>query len=696
MALLSGGLIEIADYNDLALEINRLFSDAVPNSTWATSGLILDDTVGISGEIAGATRTFSETLDDTDYIVVIINDVTQVAPDDYIIDTTVFPATITFVDALPALAKIKVYNRTAQSYGWGQAASVYPIVSTQRVYSDEPVMQAYLEANMNNLIDKVNIMKTRTGETASLSRVAPGDMIYATDKTSLTDVINGDILQYSNYWKHNGPAALTARHTFQRTASWGDRLSGTMRYTFGSYDEFRYFFNTGLALRLFVSMTGTSTNQGYNNWNQVCTDMGSLFLGYSNAAQAGIGGTSAGLGIYDLTSSYQTIFTSASPSAPVDINGDLDVYDNYTQLVIVYEARIQESASGISVDIRMTMDDNDINDIVVGTTTVNGGYDLADTVIDNSATFDTSAYYPVLSTQDSFNTMATVPITKITRSNPATITVANNEPLVDGSTVYIDGVAGMTELNGTYHTLTVVDDGILGGPYGGNIWYVKAGKLDRIILTVVGGGGGGGYGVWDNGGYGKASDGTSTTVEVRVGSHEGPILATVTAAGGAGGGNGKIHYDQPHDGEATAFGPGGAGGAINSPGSDAPAPGFVGTGDNLVRVGSFGAGGGGGGGDEGDFWDSSGDAGAGGSAGQTVIQTIDTSARAGQDIYLVPTFGTGGAGAVNSANGWDKSGGAGEGGAVLLGGTVLSIDTDTTTYHPYTFNGTLSYPDGDV
>lgn len=406
MALSTGGLIEIADYNNLALEINRIFSDNTSSLGFTTSNVVLSSTAAAAGEAAGATRTLSPGPVSTDYLVVTVDDVTLSTPTEYTVNY-ISPVTITFVNPLAPNAVIKVYNRESHRYGWGQQASVYPISSGDKVLADEATLQAYLEANVNNIVDKVNIMETRTTGPTSLSRVSQGALIYSADTTTITSTINSDILAGSNYWKNDVATITSSALTFQRTIDWNNILVGEMRHYWTDYNSFRYFFNSGNNLRATISMTGDPLNQGFNNWSQVATSMGTLILNYDTATNTGSAGTSSNIGAYDLTTSYQTIFTSGSPSAPVDASGYFDVYGNYSALVIKWEAKITENApaaGNISLDIKVTMNDQSLNVTTSGTTTYTGGYTLADNITDNSAVFSMTAHKPTFSVLNSFTT----------------------------------------------------------------------------------------------------------------------------------------------------------------------------------------------------------------------------------------------------------------------------------------------------
>jgi hypothetical protein len=459
--LVTGGLIEIADYNDMALEVNRLFSDNTTSLAWSTSNLVLNDTAAGAGEAGGATRPLSPQPVATDHLVVTVDGVTLAATTGYTVAYT-DPVTITFNDPLAASAVLQVFNRQTHRYGWGQTASVHPITAGDPILADEETLLAYLEANVNNLIDKVNVMETRIGGPSALTRVAPAAIIYATDKTTITTTIATDVTTGDEYWKNAVATISGAEETFVRTSDWNNQLVGEMRHTWADYDSFRYFFNTGCDLRAAITMTGATDNQGYANWVQVCNGMGTLILNYNSIdiTNDGDADIAANLGAYDLTATYQTIYTSGSPTTPVDDAGDFDSYGIYSNLNIVFEARIVEdtpSAGNVSLEMRCTMNDQDVNTTTSGTTTYSGGHTLADDVTNNSAVFSITDHAPTLTTTNSFESTTTMAITGITQANPGVVTVASTTALTDGSEVDIASVVGMTQVNDLSFTITVIN-----------------------------------------------------------------------------------------------------------------------------------------------------------------------------------------------------------------------------------------------
>jgi hypothetical protein len=463
VSLIAGNLIEIADYNVLALEINRLFSDNTVNLVWSTSNVILDDVVDGAGESANATRTLTPEPAATDFLVVSVAGLTLTASVDYTVSTD----TITYLDPLPADAELKVWNRTAHRYGWGQLASVYPVTVGELILADEATLQAYLQANFNNLLDKVNIMEVHIGGPTALTRVTSNDLIYAADTILVDSTVTDDVVAGENYWLNDLATVYADVLAFTRTYDWNNELIGEMQHSWETYDDFRYFFNSGNEIRASLSMTGNTSNQGYNNWSQVCNTMGTLSINYATSFQSGSGGESADLGAYDLTTEWQTVFTSGSPQFPTNEAGEYndpgntsDEYGVYADQVILWEARIVEDApatGNIALEIRVTLNDSALNVITTGTTTYRGSYLLADDITDNSAVFSQTTRVPIFVNTNPFDTTATVDITNITQDTAAVVTIANTSVLTDGSLVTITGVIGMTQVNDLEFNINIID-----------------------------------------------------------------------------------------------------------------------------------------------------------------------------------------------------------------------------------------------
>tara|TARA_R110000850_G_scaffold28106_7_gene78873 strand:+ start:5711 stop:7780 length:2070 start_codon:yes stop_codon:yes gene_type:complete len=465
VALTTGLPIEVQDYNDLALEVNRLYSDNTVSLGYYSSNIVLDTTPG-TNQPAGTEFILTGQITVDDFIVVTVGDVTLINVTDYTI--TVDPSgddSVTIIDPVLAATQIVVYARTTHRYGWGQQASVHPIAVGDPVLSDEATLQAYIESNSNNLIDKLNIIEIRTGGTNEVTRIAVGDLITPTEFVAVQNFIDTDILTGDTYWTNDLAVVTGSVLTYTRTDSWTAKLTATTRFTWDAYDDLRYFLNAGCAMRSALSMTGDASNTGYANWVQVVNEMGTLIVDYNSSSQTGSNGITTNIGAYELTPTFQTIYTSSSPANPVDVAGQPDAYSTFASLTVRWEARLladTPSAGNVSIDIRAILDDTNFPQFVEGTTTKNSGYTLAEGVVDNSAVYAVTAFTPTLTTQEDFISNGTTfaalfSISGATQANPAVITVSDTTGLLTGEKVRIADVVGMTELNGKCYTVTVID-----------------------------------------------------------------------------------------------------------------------------------------------------------------------------------------------------------------------------------------------
>jgi len=156
-----------------------------------------------------------------DFIVAVNNSVTLFETNDFTINY--ITNEITFVASIPAGTDIAVYNRNPHRFGWGQSASVYP---HPEYPADSIAASSVLEANVNNLIDKTNIMSERAGSLVELTRVAQGATIYATDKSTIQDTVNNEVLAGGNYWANNVSTITGSVLNTTRIDPWNTQLVG--------------------------------------------------------------------------------------------------------------------------------------------------------------------------------------------------------------------------------------------------------------------------------------------------------------------------------------------------------------------------------------------------------------------------------------------------------------------------------------
>ena len=106
--------------------------------------------------------------------------------------------------------------------------------------------------------------------------------------------------------------------TAQRIDDWNGNIVSTLNVNFGDNATMRAFFNAGVVFKFNVNMTGTfntfSTVKD-NTWTEMFSQMGTItFDRAGTRLDQGSTGTTTNIGFFNLTNSYQTIFTKSAPS----------------------------------------------------------------------------------------------------------------------------------------------------------------------------------------------------------------------------------------------------------------------------------------------------------------------------------------------------------------------------------------------
>lgn len=217
-----------------------------------------------------------------------------------------------------------------QSYGWGgsNAAAV--------VQGDE-----MLASEMNALVDRCNIgVGICSSVSGTLSQSVSGNAITASEFNDIET--KSDSLDTNRLGIDAAELSLAAGGNSVRSTTWSAAIDCTFRYTFSNFAGARYFFNSGGAFNISATIASYSTGTGWDGagFNEIFTTMGTILMDYTQTTQSGSGGTPTSIGYFDLTASYQTIFSQTGSGA-------------YTDATMVIEAR--RSATGDYVEIRITL-----------------------------------------------------------------------------------------------------------------------------------------------------------------------------------------------------------------------------------------------------------------------------------------------------------------------------------------------------
>lgn len=166
-------------------------------------------------------------------------------------------------------------------YGYGQSvSSISPVVVGTNVTATQ--WTGLLQVT-NNIASHANI------SIASIpSSVTAGNIIAAI--ANLTSDISSE---FGNVGNAYSLAAGTANNT-QFTGAWGGsgnrRLVFTQVVDFASGDAARYFFNAGGLINVSFSRSGGSSTTRNTDWTNLCTNCGSIQIGYQNTKKSGGGG----------------------------------------------------------------------------------------------------------------------------------------------------------------------------------------------------------------------------------------------------------------------------------------------------------------------------------------------------------------------------------------------------------------------
>lgn len=170
-----------------------------------------------------------------------------------------------------------------------------------------------------------------------------------TDVVADTDITDAVYIQYSAVvddvytnrldYDINQVTGPEFKKDSQRTTVWGgsgepQTIIHEVDIEFNNADHLRHFFNSGGEIRHNTTFTnGTGTK--YTEWRSMATTLGVLVLNYLNTTASS--GSSYGLGVYDLTTTYQTIFTKTGSGV-------------YSDNLITYKARIVDKTLTIRVE----------------------------------------------------------------------------------------------------------------------------------------------------------------------------------------------------------------------------------------------------------------------------------------------------------------------------------------------------------
>lgn len=144
----------------------------------------------------------------------------------------------------------------------------------------------------------------------------------------------------------NATAGNFSGGSASRTTNWRTVVDCSFDITFTDTNQRRYWFNAGGEIRVTATLTGQSGSKS-NDWSTLLSNSGTVKMNYTETTTTG-SGTTTTIGNYDLTTTYQTLFTK---------NGS----GNYAENEYKIEARV-DSTNAAKLQFRITLTDADTGD----------------------------------------------------------------------------------------------------------------------------------------------------------------------------------------------------------------------------------------------------------------------------------------------------------------------------------------------
>ena len=189
----------------------------------------------------------------------------------------------------------------SNTFGWGQGgAGVNAASAGGLIYADNAT------GGFKRLQDDIQAMCAFLGVSVRSgvgTDVADGGSISATTWTN-------SMLNVQDCWNARFTPASRTNATADSetyTSAWNTSLTAEATYTWANEGLCRAYFNGGGRIGFSASRAGGSSTTQNTNWTDTLSAMGTAFLMHNTGA--GSSGTNAGIGFYELTTSYQTIWT---------------------------------------------------------------------------------------------------------------------------------------------------------------------------------------------------------------------------------------------------------------------------------------------------------------------------------------------------------------------------------------------------
>lgn len=211
------------------------------------------------------------------------------------------------------------------TYGYGQSFSTNGVVGTRSVVDPSTADKVTAQQYEDLYIDLIRTRAHQVGTSVVIddfvignyeANTATADIIeeaYVLALESLSANIATDrfLVHPNNLRITSLPSASSSRPP---TFTWSTQISHIFTITFNTALERRHFFNAGGQIRLSASVNYTGSQAKTVDWQTILNAMGTIsFKAEETVNNAGVG-TGSNIGNYDLTSTYQLVYSRSGGS----------------------------------------------------------------------------------------------------------------------------------------------------------------------------------------------------------------------------------------------------------------------------------------------------------------------------------------------------------------------------------------------
>jgi len=192
--------------------------------------------------------------------------------------------------------------------GYGQSSPALTALSAGNTAQSWSTLQTVV----SNLCSWQNTSTTALPSAAQVAAGAPIVAHQAGDSKSFPDILSTLDTNRLNYQIGNMTLTSSAAST-TRSTTWNTFIQCVFGTSFASENAARHFFNTGGELRLALAHPNTGSPQDID-WNTMLNNLNIAFRAHSTTKLSG-NGTGSSIGYYELTTSWQQIFTVSGSGA---------------------------------------------------------------------------------------------------------------------------------------------------------------------------------------------------------------------------------------------------------------------------------------------------------------------------------------------------------------------------------------------